>query len=292
MLSDPVKFFDGLVRGIVLTFYDIVVLSLASLAFPFVRKTKRFWPGVLSISRRVSSLTLLLIWSSIFFSLFGNDLPGLVTRFATNRDAGSKSLQIIFSALVSTVLIDIAVRSLSILIKNPVRRNVFRELWRFSIAGVFFFASLLMLLGPTQSWLFGGLEILVTTGVLGIPNGFWMLLLPGLSVGLVTLRGFGLRYSKLRLAGTVLYAVSSPIVVSSGAGYPIAASQRRARCPRPVASTTMSHSINRMLPQRTPRMMPSGQISPRTVLRYSNRMLGLAAVRRRMTNSRRPRLAQ
>jgi hypothetical protein len=69
MLSDPVKFFDSLVRGVVLALYDFVMLSVASLAFPFVRKTVRFWPSVLAITKRLSALTLLLIWLSIFFSL-------------------------------------------------------------------------------------------------------------------------------------------------------------------------------------------------------------------------------
>jgi hypothetical protein len=197
VLSDPVKFFDGLVRGIVLTFYDFVILSLASVALLFVRKTRRFWPTVFATSKRLSPVTLLLTWLSIFFSISITDFSNLVARFVSYHDAGSKSFQIIFSALVSTVMINITIRAMSVPIRNPHRRMLFGELSRLSIAGVFFVASVLML--APRDYFITRLLIFTDASAFGIPNGFWLLFLPGLSVGLVALRGFGFRYSKFRL---------------------------------------------------------------------------------------------
>src|SRR5882724_3244248 len=137
MLSDPIKFFDRLIRGIVLTFYDVVVLSAASLVFPFVRKTRQFWPTVLSINRRVSSLTLLLIWQFVFFTLTANELPRLLARVVSNRDAGSQLLQITAAAVIGTV-VDIVLRLICLGIKPSIRRSLYRELLRISIAGAFF----------------------------------------------------------------------------------------------------------------------------------------------------------
>jgi hypothetical protein len=212
MLSDPVKCFDNLVRGVVLALYDFVMLSIASLAFPFVRRTVRFWPSVLAITKRLSALTLLLIWLSIFFSLsLTIDLGSVVTRFVSNHDAGSNSVQIIFSALVSTVIIDIAIRAASLLIRSRQRRMISRELWHLSIAGVFFFASMLML-WPREFFL-SRLLIFLQASALGIPDGFWLLFLPGLSVGLVVLWGFGLRGNKLRLAVMIALAFVLPALL-------------------------------------------------------------------------------
>jgi hypothetical protein len=212
MLSDPVKFFDSLVRGVVLALYDFVMLSVASLAFPFVRKTVRFWPSVLAITKRLSALTLLLIWLSIFFSLsLTTDLGSLVGRFVSNHDAGSKSVQIIFSALVSTVIIDIATRAASLPIRNRQRRMISRELWQLSIAGVFFFASMLMLW--PRDFFISRVLIFLQASALGIPDGFWLLFLPGLSVGLVVLWGFGFRGNKLRLAVMIALAFVLPALL-------------------------------------------------------------------------------
>jgi hypothetical protein len=227
MLSDPIKFFDGLIRGIVLTFYDVLLLSLSSLAFPFVRRTKKFWPTVLSINGRISSLTLLLIWLFLFFTLAANDLPELVARVASNRDAGSKPIQIITSALIGTVLIDIVLRTASLLIRNPVRRRLYRELLRIAVAGTFFAASAIMLIGHND-WLFGRLDNLVKATFLGISDVTWKLYISGLSICVVAAKSLHMRTTWRTLIALLAAVVIPSIVVAlpTFAGFALQAQMR------------------------------------------------------------------
>jgi hypothetical protein len=207
MLSDPLKFFDSLVRGVVFALYDFVMLSIASVAAPFVRKTVRFWPSVLTITKRLSALTLLLVWLAFFVSLsLTNDLS-YAARFVSRYDAGSKSVQIIFIALLSTAIIDIAIRAASLPIRNRQRRLIARELWTLSIAGVFFFGSMLML-WPKQFFISRALIFVISHW--SIPDGVWLLFFPGLSAGLVVVWGFRFRGTKLRLAAVTALALTLP----------------------------------------------------------------------------------
>jgi hypothetical protein len=215
MLSDPIKFFDGLIQGIVLTFYNVVALSAASLVFPFVRKTRQFWPTVLSINRRVSSLTLLLIWQFVFYTLAEeNILSQLVARVASNRDAGSKLLQITAAAVIGTVLVDIALRLICLGIK-PIRRSLYRELLRISVAGAFFLSSGLMLIGK-DSLLFSRLGHLLTETHFGIPDITWKLFLSGLSISIIAAKGFGIRSSLVRASIALSLASIVPWIVVVG----------------------------------------------------------------------------
>jgi hypothetical protein len=215
MLSDPVKFFDGLIRGIVLTFYDVVALSAASLVFPFVRKTRQFWPRVRSINRRVSSLTLLLIWQFVFFTLTANDLPQLLARVASNRDAGSKLLQITAAAVIGTVLVDIALRLICLGIKPSIRRSLYRELLCISIAGAFFLSSGVMLIGK-DDLVFGRLSNLIEKTYFGIPVATWKLFLSGLSISIIAAKGFGIRSSLVRVSIALSLASIVPLIVVAG----------------------------------------------------------------------------
>lgn len=216
MLSDPVKFFDGLIRGIVFTFYDVVVLSAASLAFPFVRKTRRFWPRVLSINRRVSSLTLLLIWQFVFFTLAEeNILSQLAARVASNRDAGSKLLQITAAAVIGTVLVDIALRLICLGIKPSIRRSLYRRLLRISIAGAFFLSSGLLLIRK-DSLFFTRSGHLLTETHFGIPDITWQLFLSGLSISIIAAKGFGIESSLVRASIALSLAGIVPWIVVAG----------------------------------------------------------------------------
>lgn len=212
MLSDPIKFFDGLARGIVLTFYDVVLLSLASLAFPFVRRTRRFWPLVLRINRRVSSLTLLLIWTFFFSTLTANDLPDLAARIAANQGTGSRPIQIIVAALVATIAIDLGLRAGCAWIRSRRRRELFTELLRIACAGTFFVACIVMLLGKND-WLFRRLASLLDQTIPMIPNAIWTLYVPGLSICMLLARGAGIRAGRRRIVLTMTAALIVPTII-------------------------------------------------------------------------------
>jgi hypothetical protein len=214
MLSDPVRFFDSLIRGALLTLYDFVLLSLSGLLFPFVRHSKKFWRFVVSTNRRLSSLTLLLMWLFLFFSLIANDLPNLVTRVATNRDAGLRAIEIIAAAMLGTVLIDVVVRAFLMLAKGRTKRALYVELIRISVAGVFLLACAIMLAG--EAGIFIG-----KLAVFGTPIAALMYL-AGLSPSLVAAKALSIRNGLKRSVFISLGAFLAPILFIGGpvwAGY-------------------------------------------------------------------------
>ena len=136
------KFVDGLVRGSILAAYDFGRLTILGLGFPFVKGSRRFWPAVISLTRHISSLTFLFLWTGIasLFYLQFNDLGGIVLSGA------APNVQTIICTFALTVSIDLIIRLCCWLIRLKTRRNLYESLFRIG-AGIVY-------LGTVATYLF------------------------------------------------------------------------------------------------------------------------------------------
>jgi hypothetical protein len=141
---EPVKFVDKLISGTILAGYDFVRLSAASVAIPFVRRSRRFWPWLISLTSRISGLTFLLIWVILSISIIvgspGSVVSNLVEH-SSNLSERNGFFTLIFASLIITVVCDLAIR-FCCWRQTGVRRRLLETIWRLSIANVFIGATI------------------------------------------------------------------------------------------------------------------------------------------------------
>jgi hypothetical protein len=136
LLTEPVKFVDGLVKGSILAAYDFGRLTILGLAFSFVKGSRRFWPAVISLTRHISSLTFLFLWTGIasLFYLQFNELGTIVLS------GGAPNVQTIICTFVLTVSIDLIIRLCCWPIRLKTRRDLYESLFRIG-AGIVYFGT-------------------------------------------------------------------------------------------------------------------------------------------------------
>lgn len=145
---EPIKFVDDLVKGAILAFYNFARLSAASVAIPYVRKSRRFWPAVVRLTASISPLTFLFLWIFVGFSMLSSAPP--VWSYVVGRDVSSDVRDTVFrviaNSLLLTIALDLIVRAGCLWIPMRTRRRLYEDLLRLSIAPVVmgFVASILL----------------------------------------------------------------------------------------------------------------------------------------------------
>lgn len=148
MAFEPVKFVDSLAKGVIEAAYDFARLSIAGLAIPFIGKTRRFWPAVRSINKRLSSLTYLFLWVLIVASVAIDKKKMVATMAGLEKAVDVSVLVVIGSALLITMALDLSVRAACYWIRGHVRRELYKSAAHLAYGSIAFGAFLLMLVAP------------------------------------------------------------------------------------------------------------------------------------------------
>jgi hypothetical protein len=212
MVTSPVEVLDGLIRGLVFAAYDFIRLTVTGIILPFVSGTRSVFLPALSTTKRLSSLTYLVIWILVTMTLaFDN-----AARLASGALDLEKKSDIAIPTLIAGVLliamvIDVSVRAGFSLIRDRAKVDVYEPLARIAVANIFFGMSVLLAFEAVrmrgQFRLFP-MSILYWDGVLR-PIGYTnpLLLLFAISLAVIVIKAVGLRDWKRRLY------VGAPIVL-------------------------------------------------------------------------------
>ena len=205
MATGPVEVLDGLIRGLVLVAYDFARLTVVGIILPFATRTRRVFPGALSIAKRLSSLTYLVIWILAAMSL----ASGTGTRLALGvlgleKKSDVQVPTLIAAVLLISMLVDVSVRAGFSLIRNRARLETYEPLARIAVANIFV-GMFLLLVWETFSIrghfrLFGPVTVLFWGGVLR-PIAYTNPLLLFFALGLagVVVKAIGIRNWRRRV---------------------------------------------------------------------------------------------
>lgn len=155
--------FDDLIKEIVETFYRFLVMTIGGLLIPFAKHTKRFWPGMLSLESRFSSLSFLLIWTFLSFSLILGNLAAIPNAIVEKKPNYS-TLYILILSFSLVIFIEAIQRCCFFLIRNRIRRKLYPPIIRICIGiiafGSFAIFTLEVSLGrnPAMDIIFGGIR--------------------------------------------------------------------------------------------------------------------------------------
>jgi hypothetical protein len=147
MATEPVQVLDNLVRGIILAGYDFIRLSVAGFILPVVGTTRRFWPAVLLVNKRLSSLTYLALWIVLVLSIGLGTSRKMVSGIAGFEKTPDVTVPgAIAITLVVAMIIDVLVRAGLMFTGSRVRREIYQQLLRIALANILLGASILMLI--------------------------------------------------------------------------------------------------------------------------------------------------
>ena len=150
MAFEPVKFVDSLTKGLIQAIYDFARLTFASAAIPFVTGTRHFWPAVMTIHRRLSSLTYLFVWIliavSIVFESEGRKL--FAATIGTEKPSDGTVLAMFATALMITLALDLGTRVGCHWLASDARRALYRTIAHLALGNFFFGVLLVWLLTP------------------------------------------------------------------------------------------------------------------------------------------------
>jgi hypothetical protein len=146
--DNPTPLLDRLIRGALQFIYDFVRLTLAVLWFPFVIRSRRFWPAVVSTEKRLSSITFFFLWLLISFLTF-QKLP--LSSIAPNLAGFAKEpnfplLRTTAQAVIIALLFDFLLRASTWWIRPSTRRRLYDSLLRLGLGGLFFGGALYFVL--------------------------------------------------------------------------------------------------------------------------------------------------
>lgn len=146
MQFDLVKLIDGIVRGAILGVYDFVRLTFLGLGFAVVRRSRRFWPSVISLTSKLSSLTFLFLWIFLAASLYiqPTELPQILLK---GLSPNTSVVIILICALVLTVAVDILIRLACRFIASRTRRAFYETLFRVAV-GILYLGAIVFLFLP------------------------------------------------------------------------------------------------------------------------------------------------
>jgi hypothetical protein len=213
MPTGPVQFVDGLVTGIILVAYDFARLTLAGLLIPFVARTRRFWPNVFAMTKRLSSLSYLVLWVLMSVSIGTETSTQLISDFS-GLEKGHEIgvLRTIVIAISVSIVVDLLVRASCSKIRDRIRRQLYESLGRIAIANIFLGASCIMLLSPGGQ-LLNRLFALFTPGPLpGVNYPNPALYAFSFSLVAVALKGSAIRGRLKRFGFGALIVVGAPVL--------------------------------------------------------------------------------
>jgi hypothetical protein len=224
MATEPIQILDGIVRGVVFACYDFARLTFVGFVIPFVSKRPRFWPKAIAASKRLSSMTYLVLWILLTLAIgIGNGHQLMAEAFGLSKAPNVTLPAAIVVALITVLIIDMVLRASFSLIHNTIKRQVYTTLARIGLANVYFGACIMMpILGgsmflPPLFSLIDGLPIRNPFGnnpeLIYIPYPRWFLFLFSFSLAVVVLKAFSIRGQGKRLAIGLSIVLAAPVLV-------------------------------------------------------------------------------
>jgi hypothetical protein len=221
---EPISFIDNLIKGVVLVAYDFVTMTCYAAAIPFVRKTRRFWPTLVSEQKYLSPLTYLVFWTLLTAALAlrsGTDLAANAVGIDKEKGSTPDILKTIVVALAFSILADIVSRACLWFLANKPRRRLYDGLMRIAVANVFVAACALMVFAPAVRPL-RGIEdalgpILYLSSILFPGSIFWLpnpvlILLSG-SLGIVFVKAMAIRDWRMKWIAGTLFTIAVPTLL-------------------------------------------------------------------------------
>jgi hypothetical protein len=149
MAFEPIKFVDSLTKGVIQAVYDFVSLTAAGVAIPFISGTRYFWPAVISLNRRLSSLTYLFVWVMIALSVvFESQRKLFAAAMGTEKLADATVAVMLVTALLITMALDLSVRVACYWLVSDARRSLYKTAAHLALGNFFFGVFLVWLLTP------------------------------------------------------------------------------------------------------------------------------------------------
>jgi len=156
MAFEPIKFVDSLTKGVIHAVYDFVSLTAAGVAIPFISGTRHFWPAVISLNRRLSSLTYLFVWVMIALSVvLSNQRILFATAMGTVKPADATVPVMLVTALLITMALDLSVRVACYWLASDARRSLYKTVAHLALGNFFFGVFLVWLLTPKGNAVLG-----------------------------------------------------------------------------------------------------------------------------------------
>jgi hypothetical protein len=227
MPTTPVELIDSLIKGFILAIYDFLRLTLIGLFLPFFRNTRRVWPSALSTTKRISPLTFLALWILIDTILFLSAGTEVITEYLGLPGGGASqtgvAIPVILVAVAAVALLmDFGVRSVGLMIRNNVRRQLYESLGRIAVANVFVGIFIVEVVaeikarGPGFAFLSGPLFTLI--GLAHLKGWFSVpyLFLFGAALSVVSCKAFTVRNFKHKLLIAVPIILLAPPLLVSG----------------------------------------------------------------------------
>lgn len=219
MPKGPIELLDSLVRGFILAIYDFVRLTLVGLFLPFLRNSGRVWPPVLATGKRFSTLTYLVLWVFIVVaSLLGD--KDVLSKYLGLSASGNSPLEVpalIAVALLMAMFSDLAVRSVGLMMKSGIRRQLYESVARIAIANIFVGILVVIIVADISDYLnprmFGGafFTFVSLSRLANWPLHSYLALF-GVSLAIVLIKALSIRQWKYKILIGVPAALFSPAI--------------------------------------------------------------------------------
>jgi hypothetical protein len=145
----PVQFIDNVVKGLVLVVYDFVQISIVGIMVPFINRSRRIWPWAFSVSKRLSSLTYLILWVTASVGVALGDPSRLAWEAAGYAAKPTGYLPAVaITVLIISIIVDLQVRLAVWLLPGRIKQRVYETVFRICFANGFLGSCLLMLMWP------------------------------------------------------------------------------------------------------------------------------------------------
>jgi hypothetical protein len=215
MPSGPVEIVDGLVKGIILFAYDFIRLTLAGFLFPVVCKTRRLWPIVFSINKRLSSLSYLVFWVLLAVSMGTETSVQLISNLTgVEKKSDVHILTPVVSAVLISIAIDVLVRVGFSPISKGIRREMYKSLARIAVANMALGACVIMAFAPHNQILGPLFALIRPSQIRFLPFINPILYAFSISLGVVTLKAFDVSgWIRRTLFGTLIMAAAPTVFV-------------------------------------------------------------------------------
>jgi len=231
-MFEPVEILNGLIKGVILVTYDFVRLTALGFLLPFFRRSHKIWPFLFAASKRLPSLTYLLIWVFIVVVFFSGNTSKVALRAAgLEKNPDVEIPIVIVTVLIVTTLVDVLVRMGFAMVRNRIRREVYEPLARIAVGNIFFGIFIVMTVAAIHVYrhpgglAFFGDPLFTLIGLASIPGGRmpWSFIYPrlylllfGIPLALVIARAFKVRGRRLNtLIGLTTISIAPLLVVEA-----------------------------------------------------------------------------
>jgi hypothetical protein len=222
MYTDPVKILDDLIKGVVLFTYDFTRLTVLGFLLPLFKNTRKIWPLMRVINKRLSSLTYLVIWILIVVTYAAGDTSEFASKIIgleINPAVGSvfSIPTVMVTVLLITMFVDVIIRFGLLLIRNPARREFYELMARIAVANIFLGIFAVLVKASLSGCCFplGPVMALTPfdTRVFGISFGSPYVSLFAGSLAIITIKAFEIRNWRKKIIVGLFAIVAVPTVL-------------------------------------------------------------------------------